>query len=85
MRPAAVQITSGEGGGGGREGVESELDGGEPKSAVCRLTQHFFYSAVLPKSGSGRLGRRGGWGGWVGNDQRGRDRQTGRPWGVGGD
>lgn len=75
MRPAAVQITSG--GGGGREGVESELDGGEPKSAVCRLTQHFFYSAVLPKSGSGRLGRRGD-GETVGNDQRGRDRQTDR-------
>lgn len=71
MRPAAVQITSG-GGGGRGVGVgrrRTEVSCVSPDSAL-------FYSAVLPKSGSGRLGRRGG---WLRDDQRGRDRQTDRP------
>lgn len=79
MRPAAVQITSG----GRREGVESELDGGEPKSAVCRLTQHFFFLLLLlrctaeeRKWENGETGGRTSRGGET-------DRQTGRPRGGG--
>lgn len=73
MRPAAVQITSG----GRREGVESELDGGEPKSAVCRLTQHFFFTPLYC-----RKAEVGEWGDWGGRAVR--ERQTDRQVGPGG-
>lgn len=54
-----------------------ELDGGEPKSAACRLTQHFFTPLYCRRAEVGDWGDGEG-GGWLGDDQRGRDRQTGR-------
>lgn len=71
MRPAAVQITSG----GRREGVESELDGGEPKSAVCRLTQHFFLLRCTAEERKWENGETGG----RASSEGETDRQTGRP------